>query len=60
MIVIGCYCDKCGVGLEWTRNITDYRLEKYIIIRRMRECGYTIGKQILCPNCKRGSAKKND
>lgn len=54
---ISFFCDKCGDGytIEY-ESIPS--LHKYVIINRIRKTGFTVGKRILCPKCKRGGKKK--
>jgi hypothetical protein len=59
MITVGFYCDECGVGYEMSYSPNDPLPTKYMIFRRAREKGFTVGKRILCPKCRRGG-KKND
>lgn len=45
---VGAHCDKCGKDIAWFDLCT-----KYIMNYRLRRAGWTVGKQILCPNCRR-------
>lgn len=44
------YCDRCGQGYSYPPNYT-----VGITVARMtaRDRGWTIGKQWLCPNCRK-------
>jgi len=48
----GISCDKCGYAKEWFSIIGGTHLKRW-----MREEGWSIGKQILCPNCRK--ARRN-
>ena len=43
------YCDKCGKGYVSIGNIS-----KTVATMLMRNLGWSVGKQWLCPNCKNG------
>ena len=55
---VGFYCDKCGTGY-----VSEYEsipsLHKYIILSKIRKHGFSVGKRILYPNCKRGGKKRD-
>lgn len=46
----GAKCDKCGQGIAFV----GVSAEKYIT-KWVRSQGWTVGKQVLCPKCKRGN-----
>lgn len=47
MIVTGIICDSCHYYLVWNHN------GKMRIIKWAREKGWSIGKQTLCPMCRK-------
>lgn len=42
------YCDKCGKGVVYSKAMS-----KSAAIWLARERGWTVGKQWLCPDCRR-------
>lgn len=55
----GYYCDKCGVATEYRRTSDKWLPSKTHLVRWARESGWSIGKQVLCPNCRK-KARKSD
>lgn len=53
MLTSGCYCDKCGNGFSYDRNVGQWLPGKTTIIRWARKDGWSIGKQTLCPTCRK-------
>ena len=47
MLVTTVFCDKCGIGL-WFRGI----VPKWLVVKKAREYGWSIGKRHLCPECR--------
>ncbi len=47
MIVAGIICDKCGDRLMWQH------ISKWLVVSWARGEGWSVGKQTLCPKCRR-------
>lgn len=47
------YCDKCGKGYAFYGN-----MGKVFATTLMRKKGWSVGKQWLCPDCKRRKGEK--
>lgn len=52
MFYSGYYCDKCGTAIEYKRAKNEWLPNKTYLIIWAREKGWTVGKRILCPNCR--------
>ena len=52
MFVTSIYCDKCGIGLQFS-SIEP----KWFVVKKAREYGWSIGKRHLCHECRDGSRK---
>lgn len=53
-LVSGYECDKCGKYEMYIGN--DYTIPSKIhLINLLRRDGWTYGKKVLCPKCKRGA-----
>lgn len=52
-IVRGVICDKCGVMMYWSGNVS-----KGTAAYLARKDGWTIGKQCLCQDCKKKHGKE--
>jgi len=48
MITTGVICDKCGIEIYW-----NFHRGKVEVIKQVRARGWSIGKQSLCPDCKK-------
>ena len=53
MLKTGCYCDQCGKEYSYTACYKDFLPSKAQLIRLIRVNGWSVGKYILCPNCRR-------
>ena len=53
MIYSGYLCDKCGRATEYQRTSDKWLPGKTTLIRFARQDGWSIGKQVLCPSCKK-------
>ena len=53
MIYSGYSCDNCGVAGEYNKSIDEWLPSKKWLIKFARENGWSVGKQILCPRCKK-------
>lgn len=50
----GYMCDKCGNSVSYgTAGVTEFLPGKSSLIALARRDGWTVGKQVLCPTCKR-------
>lgn len=55
MFYCGYQCDKCGKAQEYTVRIWGIsNLRKFA-----RWDGWSVGNQVLCPNCRRGKKKED-
>lgn len=49
----GYCCDKCGKAIEYNKTIKQWLPNKTNLIRFARQDNWSIGKQILCPDCRK-------
>lgn len=52
MFYSGVYCDKCGADMCARSDANEYLPSKMHLIRAARVKGWSIGKKVLCPNCR--------
>lgn len=53
----GYCCDKCGAAAEYRRSANEWLPSKTYIITWARKSGWSVGKSVLCPECKRRKSK---
>lgn len=54
MIYSGYFCDKCGEAVEFRRQVEEGKIpSKTIMISHARMSGWSVGKKILCPECRK-------
>lgn len=54
MLISGYYCDECGDQITYEKTSKEWLPSKMQLIRFARKRGWTVGKYILCPDCRRG------
>lgn len=57
MLYSGYLCDKCGVVEEYRRTSEEYLPKKSSLIVFARRNGWSVGKQVLCPKCRKRGRK---
>lgn len=58
MFYTGYYCDKCGIAIEYRREIKSWLPSKTYLVEWARNKGWSIGKRVLCPNCRKTVSKQ--
>lgn len=60
MLFSGFYCDICGISMEKRATTSESIPSKTYLVKFAREKGWSMGKQILCPECirKQNNIKK--
>lgn len=54
MLYSGYFCDKCGMDIEYRRETKNWLPTKSYLINYARKAGWSVGKNILCPKCRKG------
>lgn len=52
MLYNGYFCDKCGIAVEYKQPVNKWLPSKTDLIHFAREDGWSIGKRVLCPDCR--------
>lgn len=58
MLYSGYSCDICGTAIEYRRTTDKWLPNKTALIRFARKDGWSIGKQVKCPDCKKRRGAK--
>lgn len=53
MLYSGYFCDKCGKADEYIRDVDKWIPNKTFLIRFARQNGWSVGKKVLCPDCRK-------
>lgn len=53
MLYSGFYCDECGTDMRVRSDSDEYLPSKMHLIRSARAEGWSVGKKILCPDCRK-------
>ena len=49
----GYFCDVCGIAIEYKRSPSEWLPSKTYIVKWARKDGWSIGKKVLCPECRK-------
>lgn len=60
MTIEGFRCDICGGMRERNYSPKSYSFGKTDLIKTARKEGWSVGKLIKCPSCRKRGAKEND
>lgn len=58
MLYTGYCCDNCETAVEYRRKSNEWLPSKTYIVKWARKNGWSIGKKVLCPDCRKGSKKR--
>lgn len=58
MFFSGYFCDKCGKAVEYRRQNNEWLPSKTHLVAYARNAGWSIGKEILCPECRKFGGKR--
>ena len=53
MLYSGYCCDKCGKAIEYQRKTNEWIPSKTHLVRFARKEGWSIGKNVLCQDCRK-------
>ncbi len=53
MLHSGYYCDKCGLAIDYRRTNNEWLPGKTHLVAWARKDGWSIGKNVLCPKCRK-------
>ncbi|MDE5909840.1 MAG: hypothetical protein K2H52_14015 [Lachnospiraceae bacterium] len=53
MLYSGIYCDECSADMRARSDANEYLPSKTHLIRAARTKGWSVGKRILCPGCRK-------
>lgn len=51
----GYFCDKCGLTIDYKRKNNEWLPGKTHLIAWARRDGWSIGKVVLCPRCRKNN-----
>lgn len=52
MLYTGYRCDGCGISFEFKADSKEWLPGKTDLVRSARNKGWSIGRKVLCPECK--------